>query len=373
MDNRRGAPPWAPTKLGTEPMHPALFAQPLPQAGVECQLCPHYCRLQPGQTGICRVRHNIEGALWTSAYGRPVAVAIEPIEKKYFFHVLPGARTLSLGVAGCNLGCQYCINWRVSQRGVTTDDPEVTPEAIVERALAAKVAALAFTYTEPTIFFEYAQAIAHLARQAGLAVVAKSNGYMTPTVLESMAQWLTAINIDLKGWHTDRYQPTIKGQLAPVLATLKHARRLGLWLEVSTLITPGVNADPASLQAMAAFIATELGPDTPWHLQRFFPNYRMLDCRATAQTELQQAVTFGQQAGLRYLYCKELEQGAYFNTRCPACHTLLLERTGFHLNGNHLTHGGCPTCGLQLPGIGFTALGKPPQAPNPPLPYTSDE
>src|SRR5713226_7826359 len=184
-------------------MRQALFAQALDGDNVECRLCAHYCRLKPGQTGVCQVRHNRAGKLVTSAYGRPVLLAVEPIEKKFFFHVSPGSQTLSLGTAGCNLSCKYCINWRVSQRGVDDTDAVVAPAKVVDDALAQRVDCIAFTYTEPTIFFEYAQDIAQLARQNGLTVVAKSNGYMAPDVLQEMASWLHAINIDLKGWNSE--------------------------------------------------------------------------------------------------------------------------------------------------------------------------
>lgn len=331
-------------------MHPAKFAYPLGAGQVECQLCPHTCRLQPGQSGICQVRHNLNGTLVTAAYGRPIALAVEPIEKKYLFHVRPGSRTLSLGTAGCNLGCQYCINWRVSQRGVEAADPQVSAEEVMQRALQAKVDLIAFTYTEPTIYFEYAEAIADLARRAGLQVVAKSNGFMTAPVLEVMASWLTAINIDLKGWQADGYQRTIKGSLSPVLATLKLAKRLGLWLEVSTLITPEFNTDAESLRAIAHFISQELGPETPWHIQRFFPNYQMLERATTAQAQLQLAYKLGQEAGLHHIYCKELAHGDCFQTRCPHCHSVVIERQGFQMVRNHLQAGRCAVCGMAIAG-----------------------
>lgn len=334
-------------------MRPATFFQKRANGQVECRLCAHYCRLDPGQTGACHVRHNLAGELLTSAYGRPVMIGVEPIEKKYLFHVLPGSQTLSLGTAGCNLGCQYCINWRVSQRGSTADEPEVSPAAVVERALAEQAACIAFTYTEPTIFFEYARDIARLARPAGLAVVAKSNGYMAPAVLADMADWLDAINIDLKGWHTGAYRKVMKGDLAPVLENLKLARRLGLWVEVSTLVTPGLNADAGSLAGMAGFIVDTLGPETPWHVQRFFPNYQMLSQPAASQTQLQLAVECGQRAGLRYVYTKDLWHGRLFNTACPGCQTVVIERAGYQVVANHLREGRCSGCGHAIPGVGL--------------------
>jgi pyruvate formate lyase activating enzyme len=328
-----------------------MFAQALDDGKIECRLCAHYCHLKPGQTGVCQVRHNAAGKLVTSAYGRPVLLAVEPIEKKFFFHVAPGSQTLSLGTAGCNLRCKYCINWRVSQRGVDNTEIEVTPAQIVNDALAQQVNCIAFTYTEPTIFFEYARDIAHLARQAGLTVVAKSNGYMTPDVLQEMASWLHAINIDLKGWSSEAHQRVIGGELKPILENLRMAVRLNLWLEVTTLLVPGLSQNADDLDNIARFIASELGQDTPWHLLRFYPHYKMLDQPVTSQALLQRALESGQKAGLRYIYCKELDQGRMLHTYCPQCHALIIERRGYSLVSNNLRDGCCGKCGYTVKGI----------------------
>ncbi len=335
-------------------MRQALFAQTRENGQVECQLCAHYCRLKPGQTGPCQVRHNVGGALVTSSYGRPVFMALEPIEKKYLFHAFPGSQTLSLGTAGCNFGCKYCINWRVSQRGNDGTEAEHAPEAIIEQALAQHAECIALTYTEPTIFFEYAQDIALLAHQAGLAVVAKSNGYMTPAVLREMASWLDAINIDLKSWDETKHRQTAGGRLQPVLENLRVAAQLGLWTEVSTLIVPGLNDTRHDLQQIASFISTELGPEVPWHLLRFYPHYQMLDQVVTSQTLIQQAVESGLKAGLRHIYTKELALGQMLHTVCSRCNTILIERKGYSVISNNLLHGCCRHCGQPLKGIGLS-------------------
>ena len=332
-------------------MRQGLFTQTLEGGKVECRLCAHYCRLRPGQTGLCQVRHNVGGELLTSAYGRPVLSGIEPIEKKYLFHVFPGSRTLSLGTPGCNLGCKYCINWRVSQRGIDGSEEEITPACIVDDAVSQQVDCIAFTYTEPTIFFEYAQDIAQLAHRAGLLVVAKSNGYMTADVLQEMACWLDAINIDLKGWRNEMHRRVVGGELEPVLNNLRMTRRLGLWLEVTTLIVPGLNDEPDDLENIARFIANELGPDTPWHLLRFYPHYKMLDQMVTSQATLQRAAEAGQKAGLHYIYCKELQQGQMLHTRCPHCQTIAVERKGYSLKSNHVRQGHCEQCGHPIAGV----------------------
>lgn len=330
-----------------------MFAEPARDGRIVCRLCPHYCQLGPGQTGLCRVRHHVAGQLVTSTYGRPALRAVEPVEKKYLFHFLPGSQTLSLGPAGCNLGCKYCINWRVSQTGVTASAaPPISPAQIVAQATAAGAAVIAFTYTEPTIFIEYARDIAHLARQAGLAVVAKSNGYMAPGVLAEMARWLDGINIDLKGWSGPDHAQMVGGELAVVLDNLRRAKALGLWLEVSSLLVPGLNTSAADLRGMAGFVARELGVDTPWHLLRFFPHYLLANRRPTAQGELEAAVRIGQEAGLRYIYNRELRRGAQWQTACPHCQAALITRQGFTAVHSQVAGDGrCGQCQEPIAGV----------------------
>lgn len=287
----------------------------------------------------------------SSAYGQVAALAVEPIEKKTLFHVYPGSQTLSLGTAGCNLGCKYCINWRVSQRGVQERDKMNSPADIIAQAIDHQVAGIAFTYTEPTIFIEYAQEIAHLAHEAGLFVVAKSNGYSSPAALEQMASWLDAINIDLKGWQPSAHHQIVGGQLPVVLDSLKLIARLGLWLEISTLIVPGLNDSPHDLAQMANFIANELGPHTPWHLLRFYPHYHMTDKRVTAQQTLQHAIDIAQQAGLHHIYSKEVAHGQQLHTTCPNCQQIIIKRQAYRLSSP--AHGTCPHCNTAIAGVGM--------------------
>jgi len=337
-------------------MHPAQFFEPLGDGSVECRLCAHFCRLEPNQTGLCGVRHNQNGTLFTSSYGRPVLVAVEPIEKKYLFHAFPGSQTLSLGTAGCNLGCKYCINWRVSQQiDEDLSAPEVAPAEIVAQALACGVRSIAFTYTEPTIFIEYAAAIAHLARSAGLAVVVKSNGYMTPDVLRYMAGWLDAINLDIKAWQGDRHRDVGGGELEPILANARLAAGLGLWLEVSTLVTPGCCETAGDLLGIAHFIAAELGRSTPWHLLRFYPHFEMAARPVSSEAQLERAVAAARQAGLHHVYTKELSHGKMLHTFCPACGTAVVFRQGYRVVGTRMLDGCCATCGCRIPGIGLGA------------------
>jgi pyruvate formate lyase activating enzyme len=339
-------------------LRPALFGRRLGEAEIECRLCAHSCRLAPGQTGPCGVRHNHGGELFTSAYGRPVLLALEPIEKKYLFHAFPGRTTLSLGTAGCNLTCRYCINWRVSQDPTADGGGEVSAAEVVARAVAGGAACIALTWTEPTLFFEYAEDIAGLARAAGLAVVAKSNGYMSPDVLRRMAGWLDAINIDLKGFDGAGHRRLVGGDVAVVLANLRLARRLGLWLEVATLVVPGHNDGPDELERIARFLADELGPDTPWHLLRFYPHYQMLGLPPTPTATLESAVECGRRAGLRFIYAKEVGRGEGLHTFCPGCGSGLLRRRAYGLLGTGLRDGACAQCGRPLPGVGLDGVGQ---------------
>jgi pyruvate formate lyase activating enzyme len=312
--------------------------------------------LKPGQTGLCRVRHNVDGQLLTSSYGHPVLMGVEPIEKKQLFHVLPGSRTLSLGTAGCNLECSFCVNWRVSQSRASESGPEISPAEVVEKALAHAVECIAFTYTEPTILFEYARAIAQLAREAGLAVVAKSNGYMSPEVLRDMAGWLDAINIDLKGWIEAAHHALTGAYVQPVLENLRLARRLGIWTEVSTLLTPGLSETSDEMRSLAEFIAQELGPETPWHWLRLFPAYQMADQRPTAQDALQRACDLGSGAGLSYVYPHGLPSGNR-NTRCPVCRATVIVRPPHGGTCDQTVTGGCRQCGWRIEGFGLSGAG----------------
>ena len=334
-------------------MHPAIFAEHLANGQIRCILCAHECRLKPGQTGICQVRHNVAGQLVTSVYGRPVMQGVEPVEKKYLFHAFPGTHTLSLGTPGCNLRCHYCVNWRVSQRGSAAEQ-FVSPADVVASAQQQGAQGIAFTYTEPTIFIEYAHDIAQHARAAGLYTVAKSNGYMTAAALTHMAAWLDAVNFDLKGWQNAPHRRIIGGDVQPVLDNLRLARNLGLWIEVSTLVVPGLSDTLDELAAIAHFIANALGTETPWHLLRFFPTFEMADQPATAQHLLQAAVEVGQQAGLRYIYSKDLPHQR-MTTRCPQCQTIVMQRTVYELTQTRLDAGRCAVCQHPIAGIGLGA------------------
>ena len=337
-------------------MHPARFAVSLEHRLVQCQLCPHRCRLAPGQTGRCRVRHNRDGRLTTSVYGRLMAMEVEPIEKKRLFHAFPGSRTLSLGAFGCNLRCAYCINWTVSQADAPPGDaPHVPPAALIDQALAADADGIALTYAEPAVFFEYAEDCARAARQAGLYVVAKSNGYLSPPAWDRMTGWLDAVNIDLKGWRPDAHHRATGGHVRVVLDNLRRAVRRGLWVEISTLLAPEAIDVRRDLPEMARFVAGELGPDVPWHLLRFYPSHRLADRTVTPESMLRQAASIARDAGLRYVYTQDAAPRGGLDTVCPACQTVVLRRDACRLAERRLRDGCCSQCGRTIPGAGLEA------------------
>jgi pyruvate formate lyase activating enzyme len=334
-------------------MHKAMFQEPLGDDRVRCGLCRFRCSIGAGQRGLCGVRENRDGVLFSLVYGKAVAENVDPIEKKPLFHVYPGSLSYSVSTVGCNFRCLHCQNHQISQwphEQISIAGADVPPAQLVERALAAGCRSIAYTYTEPTIYFEYAFETAKLAKQAGLANVFVSNGYITRAALETIAPWLDAANIDLKGFSDDFYREVTGASLQGVLECLRDYRRLGIWLEVTTLLIPGRNDDPDELRALTRFIAEELGPETPWHVTGFYPTYKLQDAPPTSLASLQQARKLGHQAGLQFVYTGNRGDADSESTRCPACRKLVVERSGFQLVTNHLQKGRCPWCPAVIPG-----------------------
>jgi pyruvate formate lyase activating enzyme len=291
--------------------------------------------------------------LYTLVYGRLAACHIDPIEKKPLYHYLPGSRSLSIAAPGCNLRCRWCQNWQISQCVPPADrawGESASPEAIVARAQRSDCASLSFTYTEPTVFLEYAYDIAKRAKHVGLDSVFVTNGYITPEALHRIAPLLDAASVDLKAFDEEIHERMTGARLAPVLDTLREMRRLGLWIEVTTLIVPGVNDDAGQLRGLVSFLAEDLGPETPWHVSRFFPAHRMMDVSPTPVETIDTAVRIGREAGLLYVYSGNLgEQDA---TRCPRCGTELIRRQGYGwVSGLIQPTGRCPACGAAIAGV----------------------
>ncbi len=322
---------------------------------VRCNLCAHRCLIADGKRGVCQVRENREGTLYTLVYGRVIAQHVDPIEKKPLHHFYPGSTAYSIATPGCNFRCQWCQNWEISQmvreRHLILGQL-ATPEEIVAAARRAGSRSIAYTYTEPTVFFEYTYDIARLAHRAGIANVYVTNGYMTEEMLETIHPYLDAANVDLKAFRDETYRKYVGARLQPVLDSLKKMKELGIWVEVTTLVIPGINDDPAELRDAAEFIAQELGPETPWHISRFFPAYRMAGVPPTPVATLQQAREIGQAAGLRYIYVGNVAGEA--NTRCHHCGQILIRRSGYWILEQNVTpEGNCSVCGTPVAGVGM--------------------
>jgi len=335
-------------------MQEAFLYQKFDGGEVLCQLCAHYCVIASGKKGLCQVRENVDGTLYSLVYGRTISQGIDPIEKKPLYHFYPGSRSFSIATPGCNFRCDWCQNWEISQMPREQHfiaGQKQSPEDIVASAARSNCRSIAYTYTEPTIFFEYSYDTARLAREACIANVYVSNGYMSAEMLELFHPWLNAANIDLKAFRDETYRKYVGARLQPVLDSLKKLSDYGVWLEVTTLVIPGVNDDPLELQDIAEFIATELGPDTPWHVSRFFPQYKMDQIPPTPPESLQHAVEIGRKAGLKYVYMGNL--GEEISTNCPTCGTLLICRNRFELSNQVDERGCCFHCGEKIAGVGM--------------------
>ena len=335
-------------------MHPALHACKLPGDQVQCLLCPHACILAPGRSGLCGVRRNDGGELTSLNYGKAVAVHVDPIEKKPLYHLYPGSRSLSVAAAGCNFHCRFCQNHEISQikggSGTVPGRP-VTPRQLVDQALADDCRTISCTYTEPTVFYEYALEICRLAREQGIDTVWVTNGYISEAPLRELAPFLTAANVDLKGWNDEFYRSVIGGTLQPVLDTLRLMKELGIWVEVTTLIIPGQVDGEDELGEIARFICKELGAETPWHISRFYPQYRFTEVSPTPLAVLQRARQIGLTAGLRYVYTGNVPGEIGENSYCHRCGALLIGRYGFQIVANNLQAGSCPACGTGMDGL----------------------
>ncbi len=330
----------------------AMFWERLDGDRGQCHLCAHECRISESSFGVCGVRRNIKGVLHTLAYGRLIAANIDPIEKKPLYHFLPGSISYSIATIGCNFKCGFCQNWQISQASIGEGDDapgrEAMPEQIVEAAKKSNCQSISYTYTEPTIYFEYAYDTARLAKQAGLSNVFVTNGYMTRQALETIKPYLDAANVDLKSFSDGSYKSMCKARLQPVLDTIAATKELGIWLEVTTLVIPGENDSDEELGQIAAFLAGVDG-DIPWHISQFHPDYQFDDHGVTPVETLRRARDIGRRAGLRYVYLGNVREGT--NTNCPQCRELIVERRYIGLNKLHLNNGRCPICGTAISGV----------------------
>jgi len=313
-------------------MKQALIYQKLKNKTVRCQLCSHRCLIPNGKRGICSVRENKNGTLYSLVYGLAIAANVDPVEKKPLFHFLPGSQTFSIATAGCNFRCSFCQNWDISQisKGLKGQivGQELPPKKVVAKALETGCHSISYTYTEPTIFFEYAIDTAKLAHQAGLANIFVTNGYQTPETIKAMKGLIDAANIDLKSFSDEFYQKICGARLQPVLDSIKLMHNSKIWIEVTTLVVPGQNDSSAELTKLAKFLA-EISKDIPWHISRFHPDYQMADGLPTPEKTLEVAYQIGKKAGLNYVYLGNVITEDKESTYCPRCGRLAVRRIGY--------------------------------------------
>ncbi len=319
---------------------------------VTCQLCPRRCYIEPGRTGHCRVRVNRGGKLYTLAYGNPCAVHVDPIEKTPVFHVLPGASALALACAGCTLQCKYCQNWRISQASPTeTKNYDLPPQAVIARAKKDGCRAVVFSYTEPTMFFEYMVDIAKLARKNGLKAVVKSCGYINPEPLAELSQYIDAVNVDIKGYSEKYYREICGASMKPPLEAIKGYKQQGVWVEVTNLMIGGLNDSTEMVRGMVRWIKSNLGSATPLILSRFFPAYKLGSLPPLPMSKLERARDLAIKMGLQYVYIGNVPGHEGESVICPQCSRVVVRRIGHFLIDYDLTHGKCKYCGYKLPGI----------------------
>ncbi len=334
-------------------MREAYLYEKLEGNRVRCLLCGHGCLIKDGSQGICGVRENHGGTLMTLVYGKVIAMHVDPIEKKPLFHLLPGSRSYSIATVGCNFRCRFCQNSDISQmpadhKRILGDD--ISPVDIVKMAKDSGSSTIAYTYTEPTIYYEFAVDTARLAVKEGIRNIFVSNGYMTDGCLMDIHPDLHGINIDLKAFSERFYKEQCGARLEPVLNSIKKARGLGIWVEVTTLLIPGLNDSDGELRDIAGFLAG-VDPEIPWHISRFHPTYRLTDRHPTSAEDIHRARDIGRSSGLKYVYTGNLPGDDGEKTFCHACGGLLIDRYGYSIRKLTIRDGRCPECNAEIPGV----------------------
>jgi len=329
----------------------AMLYEKLEGNKTHCLLCAHSCIIPDGKYGLCGVRNNEKGSLYTEVYGETVASNVDPIEKKPLYHFLPGTEAYSIATAGCNFQCGFCQNWQISQvRGkkATLNARKLKPREVVEEAKKYNCKSIAYTYTEPTVFFEYAYDTSKIAKENGIYNSFVTNGYMTKLALDTIKPYLDACNVDLKFFSDKTYKKTCKASLEPVLESIRHIKDLGIWLEVTTLVVPEMNDSDEELENIAKFISS-VGNETPWHISRFHPDYNLTDRGSTPIKTLKKAEAIGKKAGLKYVYLGNVAEDT--NTYCSKCNKLLIRRTGYTISKDGVKDGKCSRCKTDMEGV----------------------
>lgn len=350
-------------------MHQATLYKQLANNKVQCTACKQNCIISPDNTGICGVRQNKNGKLYLLVYGKVSSYNIDPIEKKPLYHFMPSTEIFSLGTVGCNFSCDFCQNWDSSQitKGIKNKllkekkikdiDVEISklgyelpPNKIVEICIKKNIPSIAYTYNEPSIFFEYAYDTAKLANKKGIKNVFVTNGYETEEALKLIKPYLNAMNIDLKSFNDDFYKKICKARLQPVLDTIKLAHKLGIWIEITTLIIPGKNDSDEELRQIANFILS-IDKNIPWHITAFHPDYNMTDIPSTSLNTIQKAYNIGKKAGLNYVYVGNISDDEHSSTYCPNCNALLIKRSGYSISIENIKNGKCLKCNEKIAGV----------------------
>ncbi len=317
---------------------------------VHCLLCPNSCILAEGQIGICGARKNIAGKLYSLVYSKPVSINIDPIEKKPLYHFYPESKIFSIATVGCNMRCNFCQNWEISQSRPNEVRPyNMTPEKIVELAKNYKCKSIAFTYTEPTIFYEYMLDIAKLAQKENIKTVMVTCGFINEKPFRELSKYLDAANIDLKGYSENFYSTYTTGKLQPVLNTLKIAKEEGLYFEITNLVIPDANDKPDLIRNMCKWIVDSLGTNYPLHFSRFFPKYKLLNRPPTPLQTLQKAKKIAEEEGIKYIYIGNISTEAE-DTYCPNCSKKIIDRSGYKIESIHIKDGKCQYCREKIYG-----------------------
>ncbi|MDO8136923.1 MAG: AmmeMemoRadiSam system radical SAM enzyme [Candidatus Brocadiales bacterium] len=334
------------------PLHEAMYYKKLEDLRVECQLCPKQCRIADLERGYCGVRENRSGKYYTLVHSRVCALHIDPIEKKPFFHYLPGTPSLSLATAGCNVECKFCQNWQISQfRPEQIESIKLSPKEVIKHAKENSCPSVAYTYTEPVIFYEFMYDIARVGKEEGVTSVMVSNGYIKEEPLVELCRYLDAVKIDLKAFTEKFYKEACSSELKPILETLLTLKKLGIWFELVVLIVPTLNDSEGEIKEMCAWVFKELGPDVPIHFSRFHPTYKIKNLPPTSVRTLEKARQIALDAGLHFAYVGNVPGHEGENTYCPGCKELVIKRVGFTILQNTVRGGKCHHCQHPIAGV----------------------
>ncbi len=334
------------------PVKEAMYYRKREEERVECELCPRKCTIADRERGYCGVRENRGGAYYTLVHSRVCALNVDPIEKKPLFHYLPGTKAYSLATAGCNVECKFCQNWQISQyRPEQIESIKLTPEDVARDARMSGSKTIAFTYSEPVVFYEYMYDIARSAREEGIKSVMISNGYIQEKPLTELCQYLNAVKIDLKGFTEKFYQDICNGELKPVLTTLQTLKKAGIWFEIVMLVIPTLNDGEKEIEEMCVWIKENLGADVPVHFTRFHPTYKIKNLPPTPVKTLEMARKVALDSGIHFPYVGNVPGHAGENTYCPHCQRIVIGRAGFSIRENRLNNNKCGGCGGPIPGV----------------------